>query len=73
MAYCPQICALLDFMTPFEILKYMTMLRGASCCKLNYRIAEMLKQSGLEKEAHMLVRKLSPGTKRKLNVALALV
>lgn len=60
-------------MTPFEMLKYMTMIRGASFRNLNERIMAMLNHTDLENYAHVLVCNLSGGTKRKLNAALALV
>lgn len=73
MSYCPQVDALLHFMTPFELVKYMAMLRGFSIRGLNDRVNTILRRTDLQDYAHILVKNCSGGTKRKLSTALALV
>lgn len=73
IGYCPQVDALCDFMTAYETLKYMAMIRGIPWSKIHTETDRWLKSTDLNEYRNRLVSTYSGGTKRKLNTALAMV
>lgn len=71
--YCPQYDCLNGFMTSYQILKYMAMLRGLGVKELDNEIMYWLEMLKLEKYQNIEIRHYSGGTKRKLNTAMAMV
>lgn len=71
--YCPQIDALNPFMTAYQIIKYISMLRGMPRCGLHNYVNKLLENTDLQKYANVPVKLYSGGTKRKLNTAIAIV
>lgn len=71
--YCPQVDALNDFMTAYETLKYMALIRGIPFCKVDEETSKWLKNTDLCEYRDVPVKSYSGGTKRKLNTALAMV
>ena len=71
--YCPQYDCLNGFMTAYETLKFMAMLRGVETYKLDNEIQYWLEQLKLKKYENVEVCHYSGGTKRKLNTAMAMV
>lgn len=72
ISYCPQKDALLLFMSAFELLKYMALMRGSSVTSLRKNALSLLDGFDLKKSAHKQLLFFSKGDKRKLNVALAM-
>lgn len=73
LGYCPQVDALNLFMTAYESLKYMALLRGSLSSGLDKRVMQMLRKTDLEQYKNVMCGKFSGGTKRKLNTAMAMV
>lgn len=71
--YCPQDEALSLFMTPFESLRYMAMLRGDMGKGLNKRVMHMLQKVGLEEYTNVVNGNCSRSIERKLHTAIAMV
>lgn len=87
--YCPQEDCLNDFMTSYQTLKFMALLRGvtatdttssssSNCCNANKNILEdeidyWMERLHLKKYRGIQVRHYSGGTKRKLQTATAMV
>lgn len=71
--YCPQVDALNDFMTAYETLKYMALIRGIPYSKITEETNKWLKNTDLYEYRDVPVKSYSGGTKRKLNTALAMV
>ena len=71
--YCPQTDALNGFMTAFETMKYMALIRGTPLSQVTNDVYRLLNKTDLIKYAHVPVKFYSGGTKRKLNTALAMV
>lgn len=71
--YCPQIDALNTFMTPYETIKFMAMMRGTALSEIDADVRLLLKNTDLESYTNVKVQNLSGGTKRKLNTAMAMV
>lgn len=67
--YCPQNDALLGYMTAYEMLKYISMIRGKDSSML-YRI---MADTDLLQYKDVSCGRYSGGTKRKLNTAMAIV
>lgn len=73
LGFCPQCDALNLFMTAFESVKYMALLRGSFGPSLDDRVMQMLRKTDLEQFTNVKCGKYSGGTKRKLNTAMAMV
>lgn len=71
--YCPQVDALNTFMTPYETIKFMAMVRGTPFSEIDADVRQLLKNTDLESYTNVKVKSLSGGTKRKLNTAMAMV
>lgn len=71
--YCPQVDALNNYMTAYEILKYMAWIRGVPRRKLGREVEKWLKRVDLVKYKNVKIKYYSGGTKRKLNTAIAMV
>lgn len=71
--YCPQVDALNNYMTAYEILKYMAWIRGTPQHKLHREVEKWLKRVDLVKYKNVKIKFYSGGTKRKLNTAIAMV
>lgn len=71
--YCPQVDALNTFMTPFETIKFMAMVRGTALSEIDADVRQLLKNTDLDSYTNVKVKNLSGGTKRKLNTAMAMV
>lgn len=71
--YCPQNDALNGFMTAYETIKYMAMIRGTPQRKIHNEVQKLLQNTDLMKYANIPVKLYSGGTKRKLNTAIAMV
>lgn len=73
--YCPEMSALLDFMTSYEMLKYMAWIKGTSTTVFGEGAEAnlWLRRMDLLKYRNVLIRNYSGGTKRKLNTALAMI
>lgn len=72
IGYCPQNDALPLFMTAYETVKYMALMRGASLRSLDDSINRLLDGTDLKRYAQIRSKYYSGGTKRKLNLAIAL-
>lgn len=70
--YCPQNDALLLFMTAYELLKYMALIHGSNRSTLDEDLVALLVRTDLKKYANVRSQYYSGGTKRKLNMAVAL-
>lgn len=71
--YCPQVDALNNYMTAYEILKYMAWIRGVPGHKLHREVEKWLRKVDLIKYSNTKIKYYSGGTKRKLNTAIAMV
>lgn len=72
--YCPQTDCLNGFMTAYQTLFYMAMLRGISDSdKANHEVLYWLEQLDLRTYKDVKVCHYSGGTKRKLNAAMAMI
>lgn len=71
--YCPQIEALNTFMTGYETIKYISMIRGIPFNRLHTDVMKLLEKTDLLAYAHVPIKLYSGGTKRKLNTAIAIV
>lgn len=71
--YCPQVDALNTFMTPYETVKFMAMVRGTAFKDIDNDVRMLLKNTDLQSYTNVQVKNLSGGTKRKLNTAMAMV
>uniref|UniRef100_W8BPU7 ATP-binding cassette sub-family A member 3 n=1 Tax=Ceratitis capitata TaxID=7213 RepID=W8BPU7_CERCA len=72
--YCPQSDCLNEFMTAYQMLFYMTKMRGISdSTKANNEVLYWLQQLDLKKYKDMKICHFSGGTKRKLNAAIAMI
>lgn len=71
--YCPQVDALNGFMTGYETIKYISMMRGLPRNRLHADVMKLLENTDLLKYANIPVKLYSGGTKRKLNTAIAIV
>ncbi|XP_037957966.1 retinal-specific phospholipid-transporting ATPase ABCA4 [Teleopsis dalmanni] len=72
--YCPQNDCLNNFMTAYQLLKYMAQLRNISGEEnLHNEVMFWIEQLDLDKYTNVKVRHYSGGTKRKLNAALAMI
>lgn len=71
--YCPQTDALNEFMTAYETIKYMALMRGTPFADIHSETEKLLKKTDLDKYTNVPVKFFSGGTKRKLNTALAMV
>ncbi|XP_037035767.1 ATP-binding cassette sub-family A member 3 isoform X2 [Bradysia coprophila] len=71
--YCPQVDALDDFMTAYESLKFMALMRGLDGDRIDKEVKLIMEKTDLTKYANVRVSEYSGGTKRKLNTALAMI
>lgn len=71
--YCPQIDALNDYMTAYEMLKYILMISGSSMDTLDEEINMWLRKIDIVEYSNVRISCYSGGTKRKLNTAMAMV
>lgn len=71
--YCPQNDCLNNFMTSFQILKYIAMLRGVAKDDITNEVNSWLTQLDLARYKNVCIRHYSGGTKRKLNAAISMV
>lgn len=71
--YCPQQDALNDYMTSYEMLKYMLTIRGVHEKDIDEKVRHWLKKMDIEKYQDIPIVNYSGGTKRKLNTAMAMV
>lgn len=71
--YCPQVDALNNFMTAYESLKFMALLRGLRRDQIDKEVKRIIEKTDLSKYANIRVSEYSGGTKRKLNTAIAMV
>lgn len=65
--------ALNDFMTAYESLKFMALLRGLDNDQIDKEVKRIIEKTDLSKYTDVRVSEYSGGTKRKLNTALAMV
>lgn len=65
--------ALNDFMTAYESLKFMALLRGLEHDQIDKEVKRIIEKTDLIKYSDVRVSEYSGGTKRKLNTALAMV
>lgn len=70
--YCPQNDALNPFMTAYETIKYMAMMRGTSAATIDADVKKLMRSTDLSAYADVPVKYYSGGTKRKLNTAIAM-
>lgn len=70
--YCPQNDALNTFMTAYETIKYMAMLRGMAGDQIDGEVKKLIRATDLTEYADVPVKYYSGGTKRKLNTAIAI-
>lgn len=73
LGYCPQNDALNGYMTAYETIKYMALIRGTGDESIHESVMKLLRDTDLLKYADVPVKFYSGGTKRKLNTALAIV
>lgn len=71
--YCPQNDCLNEFMTSYQTLRYMALLRGIQTKHINAEVMYWLEKLDLIKYKNIQVRHYSGGTKRKLQTAAAMV
>ncbi|XP_037819690.1 ATP-binding cassette sub-family A member 3 [Lucilia sericata] len=71
--YCPQNDCLNDFMTAYQTLRYMALLRGIPFKDVNDEVMYWLDKLDLDKYKHVQVKHYSGGTKRKLQTAAAMI
>jgi ABC-type multidrug transport system ATPase subunit len=71
--YCPQNDALNDYMTAYEMLRYMLMIRGCPKRDIREKVNFWLKKMDIEKYQDTPICNYSGGTKRKLNTAMAMI
>lgn len=71
--YCPEMSALLDFMTSYEILRYMAWIKGTPYALLDAEANQWLGRMDLVKYKNVPISDYSGGTKRKLNTALSMI
>lgn len=69
--YCPQGDALLDFMTPNELIRYSAMVKNVP--NIDHLISLWLTDLDILPFAHSRVNECSGGTKRKVNTILAML
>lgn len=65
--------ALNEFMTAYESLKFMALLRGLEHNQIDKEVNRIMEKTDLSKYSNVRVSEFSGGTKRKLNTALAMV
>lgn len=73
IGYCPQEEALCDFMTGKEFLTYLLMIKGYSCKDTKVMVKRMMEEIDVDKYENVLVKHCSFGTRKKWNVAAAMV
>lgn len=71
--YCPQNDCLNDFMTAYQTLRYMALLRGVQMKHVHEEVMYWLEKLDLDKYENAQVKHYSGGTKRKLQTAAAMV
>lgn len=71
--YCPEMHALNNFMTGYEMLKYFAWVKGTSTKMLDTTVKSWLKKMDLEKYGNVQIENYSGGTKRKLSTAIAMI
>ncbi|XP_055370774.1 retinal-specific phospholipid-transporting ATPase ABCA4 [Condylostylus longicornis] len=71
--YCPQEDSLNEFMTAYQILKYMALIRGVDSMKVDSLIDFMLDELNLSSFKSVQIKYYSGGTKRKLSTAMAII
>uniref|UniRef100_A0A1B0A5P0 ABC transporter domain-containing protein n=1 Tax=Glossina pallidipes TaxID=7398 RepID=A0A1B0A5P0_GLOPL len=71
--YCPQNDCLNNFMTAYQILKYMAFLRGIDVPHVHHAAMYWLEKLDLLNYKDMQVKYYSGGTKRKLQTAVAMI
>lgn len=71
--YCPQVDALNGFMTSYEIMTYIALLRGISIRTVDSEVTYWLKELDLYPYRDIPIKYYSGGTKRKLSTAMAMV
>lgn len=71
--YCPQNDCLNDFMTAYQTLRYMALLRGILTKHIHDEVLYWLEKLDLNKYENIQVKHYSGGTKRKLQTAAAMV
>uniref|UniRef100_A0A5F8GU53 ABC transporter domain-containing protein n=1 Tax=Monodelphis domestica TaxID=13616 RepID=A0A5F8GU53_MONDO len=73
ISYCPQLDALLDYMTGRELMYMYARLWGIPENHIKHYVKNMLKALLLESNADKLIRNLSGGNKRKLSTCISLI
>ena len=68
-----QIDALNDYMTAYEMLKYILIITGSSMDTLDEEINMWLRKIDIVEYSNVRINCYSGGTKRKLNTAMAMV
>lgn len=71
--YCPQGDCVNSFMTSYQILKYMALLRNVHSTDLHTEVMYWLAHLDLLRYQNVPIRYYSGGTKRKLNAAIAMI
>uniref|UniRef100_A0A1A9V1P9 ABC transporter domain-containing protein n=1 Tax=Glossina austeni TaxID=7395 RepID=A0A1A9V1P9_GLOAU len=71
--YCPQNDCLNNFMTAYQILKYMAFLRGIEVPHVRHAVMYWLEKLDLLNYKDVQVKYYSGGTKRKLQTAVAMI
>lgn len=71
--YCPQVDALNGFMTSYEIMTYIALLRGISIRTVDSEVTYWLKELDLYPYRDIPIKYYSGGTKRKLSTAMAMI
>lgn len=71
--YCPELHSLLDFMTAYEMLKYMAWIKGTAVKHLDAEVKLWLKKMDLMAYRNVTIDNYSGGTKRKLNTAISMI
>lgn len=73
IGYCPKKSAILPFMTAYETIKYTALMRSSNRDTLHEDINLVMRRLDLKKYAHMRTKFFAPATRRKLNLAIALL
>ena len=73
IGYVPQELAFYDVLTTRQNLLYFGAFHGLEGAELEIRVAYLMDRTGLTNEQHKKVAHLSGGTKRRLNLAIALL
>lgn len=71
--YCPQNDCLNDFMTAYQILKYIALLRGIQRQNVHEEVMYWIEKLDLVQFENVQTKHYSGGTKRKLQTAAAMV